>query len=1013
MSISELLSSIGYDKALQVDCNHISISDKKASVLSYLHKNEFNIDMVYFSGDFPAVCIKKITSFDQDTSKDIADLQRKIWNSKIVLFLFIYNDFEIRIYNCAEKPILKTKDTDYEEELSRLSLVSATISDHSTLQLIENIFSSIAIDSGLIWTYEDDLAEKIRNQIDIRRKVDKYLVKSLIKLAKDLYHHSGLVNIDMIHKIILRSLFLLYLEDRGATDEDFYKRIKEDARSYFDILDDVDATYELFIKLDTHFNGNIFSVSDEERSKIEKSHLEKIKKCFISGYEIPDQLEIFENWRLFDFKIIPIELLSEIYENFIANFNRTEQRKTGSFYTPHPLVELILNDVLPSNKSELDYNIKVLDPACGSGIFLVESYKRLIRRYEYKHGQRLTDYAILKDLLLNNIYGIDIDPLSVKIAAFSLYLALLEQIEPPTIWQTGKLPLLINSVSNNLSENGSNLFVRDTISEDKEIDSLRVDLVIGNPPFGVKNLLPSVKKYCQDRNFAPEMVIPFLHKATYFAPNGLIALIITTKILTNPKKSYKEFRKWLFNECYVKKVYNFSILRKAPRNYGGQLFNSSICPVSILFYQNQQPQDISPRITYYAPKTYMKNHVLEGLIIDNSDVSYLPRDLCQNPDINIWKIAMWGSIEDWFLIEKLKKKYDKMINYLKKNKIDFGVGLEISPNGNKIDKEIRKLLHFQPELNEQYYVHQRYAAKINDEKFRRKGKKKAYFSPHILLNEGVKDKKIISSYLDFDCSFYKGIIGLCSSDDKKNMLKVITCFLNSEFTRYYAFIATSSWGIERDVIKYKELFQIPYILEDIPETMSSSLLDIFSKIKEIKSNVINKDITGFEQTINEAIYGQLSRRDRIIIEETLNNLDLFYNGKDSSMIKPPDDFDHYAEMMCSELNELLRDQQINATATLYSIKRCFPLALVKISFGENKRKTIYSEEDLYEVLNMIDKHLYSKESESIFFRKHLYHFSGDDIFIVKPNQRRFWTQKQALEDTSKLIIDILSHSDKE
>ena len=86
------------------------------------------------------------------------------------------------------------------------------------------------------------------------------------------------------------------------------------------------------------------------------------------------------------------------------------------------------------------------------------------------------------------------------------------------------------------------------------------------------------------------MVIPFLHKAIVFAPMGSIALIFNTKILTNKEGTFENFRRWLFNDTYVEKVYNFSIFRKTPKTFGGQLFfSSAVGPVSIAFYQSKPP----------------------------------------------------------------------------------------------------------------------------------------------------------------------------------------------------------------------------------------------------------------------------------------------------------------------------------------------------------------------------------------------------------------------------------------
>ena len=169
--------------------------------------------------------------------------------------MYVYSETEIRIYNCAEQPLIINKeDFDYKKELVKLELRSYKFSDKKNLEELNTLFSSIAIDTGIIWTIQE--AESIRKKINFKRRVDKYLVESLVNTAKQLQEQG--LEINFIHKIIMRSLFLLYLEDRGATDEHFYSQIKKGAKSYFDILEDKTTTYKLFEKLEDHFNGNVF-----------------------------------------------------------------------------------------------------------------------------------------------------------------------------------------------------------------------------------------------------------------------------------------------------------------------------------------------------------------------------------------------------------------------------------------------------------------------------------------------------------------------------------------------------------------------------------------------------------------------------------------------------------------------------------------------------------------------------------------------------------------------------------
>ena len=286
------------------------------------------------------------------------------------------------------------------------------------------------------------------------------------------------------------------------------------------------------------------------------------------------------------------------------------------------------------------------------------------------------------------------------------------------------------------------LFCRDTIKTNPEIETIEFDLVVGNPPFGTDIKSDSIRTYCEQLGFAKEMVLPFLHKATSFAPEGKIAMIFNTKVLTNTGSTYQKFRKWLFNECYVEKIYNFSILRNAKKNFGGQLFGDATGPISIVYYQKEVPQMASDKIAYYAPKTYIKSNIIEGLSIDFTDLKYLPREECKKEDAKIWKVAMFGTSSDIKLIDRLLKNSGDIGTYITENDLDFGVGLQ-PINKSTVrpitDNNIAKLSFIRPERISRYTT------------------PNSSFSN---INSLLKDKKTIATYLDYyDVKFLQEQIG--------------------------------------------------------------------------------------------------------------------------------------------------------------------------------------------------------------------------------------------------------------
>ena len=1038
----DLISTLGFNRAVSVHSNECTESE--AIILQQV--KDLNVDSVYLNTDengssFPAIFLKKVSTFDSRALIEIAKTQKNIWNYKKVLFLYVFSDTEIRIYNCAGKPILKTQQTDYEKELEGLEIGKYSLSNQQHLEELNKIFSRVAIDTGIVWTLEE--SDKIRTKINLKRRVDRYLVDSLVETTKQL-EADGLSK-DLIHKLILRSLFLLYLEDRGATDDNLYQQINPKATCYFDILQNVEDTYHLYRKLETHFNGNVFTVKADEMELITEEQLSVIRKCFISGNEDTTQVDLFSEWRLFDFSIIQIELLSEIYERFLLDSNPEQKKQSGTFYTPPSLVEFILNEKLPTATSYTNYNVKILDPSCGSGIFLVESFKRLVKRYENHHGEKLTDFKKLKKLLTENIFGIEIEPQSIRVATFSLYLALVDFLDPKNIWQKEShlLPNLINDPNDHtLKVQGHNLFCRDTIEVNKEVESHEFDLIVGNPPFGTTQLLPSIRQYCEKYNFAKEMVLPFLHKAIDLAPRGEIALIFNTKVLTNTNSTYQNFRQWLFNECYVEKVFNFSILRKAPKSFGGHLFGDAVGPISIVYYQSQTPENPSTQIEYIVPKTYVKSNVIDGLQIDTTDVKHLPRVECQNPNSKVWKVAMWGGTADWKLIKKLSNFDHNIESFTNVSGIKSGVGFQLlTQTKDKVieSKELSELQYLDTVFMTKYYTHSNLFQDVKEsiktpkatkfyeqyynvsnirdikkiEVFRRLGNLESFTNPHIIVKKGLENNSICASYVDENCSFRDGVYGFFVEDKYIDELFLLLAYFNSKFSTYFLFMTISSYGIEREQIMKNEYLSIPF------EMYKEQKDEIIEKTKEVLISIKNNPLRNDTNTqvhlekIDELIFQclNISNEEKDLINDLiLFNLDLFHNQSKSialsSVLKGQ--LTEYVSVIVNKLNVFIEGQNLYVNATIFDINHYSSLMMVKLSFSEEKETIHVSNENVSDQLKQLDEKLWEEKASNIYVRKTLNYKSDDDIFIIRPNQRRFWSKSMAMEDSSNLILEILS-----
>ncbi len=994
MKLKSLYSALGYNDFLKTNLEINSLHP------DYRDIEKIGADKVYFSGDNPAVLFVDVLSFTDSELIRIARIQKKAWNYRKVLLLFAVSDTEIRIYNCHEKPRFVDENQNIQEELEKLQIFEYNDkSDETVLDILLNVFSRIGVDCGLLWSADYDIQKKINTQ----KRLDKYLVQSLLNTAIEL-EKKGIKDKNIIHALLMRSLFILFLEDKGAAAEaGLYKKIKTNSESYFDILGDYNATYLLFEEVQKHFNGNIFPVLPNEKEIVNQEHLGLVRKCFIDG-DISDQPKLFNNWRLFDFRIIHIELLSEIYENFLGEL----KRERGQFYTPHSLVELILKEKLPTSSKQFD--LKILDPACGSGIFLVESYKRLVKRWKFANPAKQIDFRILCELLTSNIYGIEIDQTAIKVAAFSLYLALVDELDPKTLWIRSdyQLPYLIFDPTDNTrpkNKQGKNLWRMDTIGDVNSNDFIKADLVVGNPPFGTKDIKESIVKYLNNKKYPMQMVLAFIDKATQFAPTGKIALIFNTKTLTNTNKKYCHFRRWLLNENHVEKVYNLSIYRNVKKDFGGKLFEETTVPISIVYFQKEKPKNISDTIEYCAPKTYVKSNLIDGVVIDSSDIKFLPRIECQKPDTKIWKIAMWGNIHDFKLIERLNNKLGSLNSFFKESESQWRYGIGYHSNKKEVIPE--KLVPTQ--CITRYYTDE-VNSTINTRSFR-KINKDLFTPPYVVVKEGQHKNEITSTFIDYNAATRNSTY-VINANVRASIKKALVCYINSRFSSYFLFLTTSSWGIERERILFEEVLSIPSIIESLSDKHLSTIDSLFEEIKHETNKDRIKLVQGkIDNVISDIL--KLSKKDLVLIEDCLNyQLNLFDKGVDSiGLLRSTlSENKAYANIVSDELNNFLASSKMVTNSCIYDISLNDPLNMVVLSFEDkNNHIETKSFESLRSKLKEIDKYLLQqKAGQSIFVQKQIRHYDTNKIFLIKPNQKRFWTRAQALEDATSIIEEILT-----
>ncbi|PHM10105.1 hypothetical protein CK516_10475 [Nostoc sp. 'Peltigera malacea cyanobiont' DB3992] len=452
------------------------------------------------------------------------------------------------------------------------------------------------------------------------------------------------------HALLIRSVFVAYLQDRDILSQKFFSS-RFGVDSFNELLNDKLATYELFEWLQTIFNGDLFPVSIKERDAVAKKHLE-VAQSLIGGVE-----EIGTGqqrlWRAYDFKVIPIELISSIYESFVYATDSKSAKENSTHYTPINLVDLVLSEVF----KELDGDAKVLDLACGSGVFLVESLRRLVVK-RWTNGESQTRHLI-RETLYNQIYGVDINPEAVQIAAFSLYLTALEldyELEQHRqLADDLKFQKLI----------GNNLFASDAFDETAEFNQIeqfthkQFSAIVGNPPWTKPKSNKSAEQYCKRKR--PDFGYPDGYPTAYGTPpdqaflwrigdfandKTCIGLILHGKPFFSNDTAAKKAKESLLMRYKPKVIVNLSKL------YRDDLFPNSEAPAMILIAEGKYSEQ---RDTFYfvCPERsidFRRHGIVE---IGAEHIKKLPV-VSTAFDSDMLKVATWGSARDIYLIQKLR-----------------------------------------------------------------------------------------------------------------------------------------------------------------------------------------------------------------------------------------------------------------------------------------------------------------------------------------------------------------------
>ncbi len=856
-----------------------------------------------------------------------------------------------------------------------------------------------------------------------------------MEIVRDSLYESGLNSsyIHHAHALIGRSIFIRYLEDRGILDKAYYRKVAKrcqcteilnnplshelrdhaDKEAYYArVLNNKKFTYELYRALSDDFNGDMFPDIADEEKVVRQQHLNIIQSFFYGDQQDQQKLFFFS----YRFDIIPLELISAIYEYFYASSSdheaakggKNERRNQGAYYTPPVLAEFTLSRVL--DEKELMKIPRVLDPSCGSGVFLVEAFRRIVRYNWSIRGKRLS-FDELKKVLKEQIVGIEINSNAASVAAFSLYLAMLNYLDPPSIQKhiraNNKLPNLLKSKKQNSYNclHAKNAF----LCSKEEIGP--VDIVVGNPPWGPLKAHKGSKmiKWCANKKLPiKEQSQAFLHFAKYIVKkNGNCALLTPTGVLLN--SNALNFRETWMQNIDLNEVYNFAHIRHS-------FFHDGIAPFVLIVFQNGNSNE-SP-ISYWSARKTSSFNSLQAIVFSVQDCNIIPRNCLA--DDRLWKTLWFGKYSDFVLIQCLSKL--PCLNSIA-NLENSGSGFHIKTK----DYPSNWLLNY-PVLPKSKFSKYGQINKIELENppanVARRGKEEYYFGNRILVSRGILQKgenepkgRILSRFIEQKLSFTNSIHCLKLENDDPFIYLMLQGILWSSYTRYYFFMTSSRWGMSNYEIHLDELLSLP-----IPNLAESSkgkkIVSIVSKLRELYNKNqpdSKKQELRLEQDLDKAVFNlyDFSPAQRDLINECCQiTIPYFYspdksNGVQKINIETKDDvkwMQSYAEIFakCWNLyideNEAIRAKvHTGASGTMLAVE----FYLTEKAEKWDLKPTYWAWDQILDKFGVSTVRQWG--SSQIILEGLVYYVSDESIIIIKRNEKRFWTRSLAREDAEATL----------
>lgn len=731
--------------------------------------------------------------------------------------------------------------------------------------------------------------------------LDGLLFQLLTDAAREIHTAAPLLTIQQVLALVGRSLFFRFLVDRRIVGEADLSRISR-VNDLSLVFGNIDALLETCAWLDKTFNGDLLSlggVHDDPHRYVELRqllgqgaeavcwHLTNIQCKAVRG-QLPLQ------WGGIYFKHVPVDVLSQVYEDFAHQFIPELARETSIHFTPRKLAEIVVDGAFSAVRSTTPDRARVLDPAVGGGVFLVLAFKRLIAEHWRASGER-PGRTEIRRILMQQLTGLDVNRDALNVTALSLYLCALELDPHPSPLSDLKFEKLIGSILHPvdaaaLEPDGAPLdsphdgLLGSLSSQVLARHASQYDIVVGNPPWNafkderagalnctLRKLLAKPKQPASPpaaavvaRYGSPD--IAFVLAASCWAkPAGAIGFAVHGRFFF--QEDSFALRRHVFENLRVTGVMNFAALRQDEK-----IWPKNDAQFALMVAANERP---GPLDSFYFISPRHEPQLSQAGVFRIDPGAAIPvtlHDACTDP--HAFKALYKGGRLGLDLLHRLHGDATLPLGQqVAKHGVKFSSGYQTGKEHKREDdaSHLFGLLDAQLDM-----------AFVAAPGARSQGEPDLYFGlpkvqwardpqiyrgPLLLLRESPRPERHLRGalYSDTDVAYRESFIGLSAQGKPElaRLLDLIYVVSYSDLFLYHQLLTSPKFGVERDSSLQKDLMAFPLIKE---EALTSEQA---RKVRGVVAQLQQHQVDWHE--LDELVYDLhgLTAPDRQLVRDTL------------------------------------------------------------------------------------------------------------------------------------------------